>query len=54
MKRHVRSTTLSPGASIFGFVYIPVPTDAPRKKIHLQVPLTNVQSSEIEVVNLFF
>ena len=23
MKRHVRSTTLSPGASIFGFVYNP-------------------------------
>jgi len=54
MKKEVRSKTLSPGASVNGFVYVPVPTDGSRKKIHLQVPLTNTQSSEIEVVNLFF
>ncbi len=54
MKKEVRSKTLSPGSSVYGFVYVPVPTDASRKKIHLQVPLTNAQSSEIEIVNLFF
>ncbi|MGA2457026.1 MAG: hypothetical protein WA383_21040 [Terriglobales bacterium] len=54
MKKEVRSKTLSPGSSVYGFVYVPVPTDAPRKKIHLQVGLTNAQSSETEVVNLFF
>jgi hypothetical protein len=54
MKKEVRSRTLSPGSSVYGFVYVPVPTDAPRKKMHLQVPLTNAQSSETEVVNLFF
>ncbi|MGA2905238.1 MAG: hypothetical protein ABSD98_15525 [Candidatus Korobacteraceae bacterium] len=54
MKKEVRSKTLSPGSSVYGFVYVPVPTDAPRKKMHLQVPLTNAQSSEIEVVNLLF
>lgn len=54
MKKGVRSTTLSPGSSVYGFVYVPVPKHAPRKKMHLQVPLTNVQSGEIEVVNLFF
>lgn len=54
MKKEARSTTLSPGSTIYGFVYIPVPTDALRKKIHLQVPLTNMQSGEIEIANLFF
>ena len=54
MKKEVRSKTLSPGSSVYGFVYVPVPTDAPRKKMHLQVPLTNAQSGETEVVNLFF
>ena len=45
MKKEVRSKTLSPGSSVYGFVYVPVPTDAPRKKMHLQVPLTNAQSA---------
>ena len=54
MKKEVRSKTLSPGSSVYGFVYVPVPTDAPRRKMHLQVPLTNAQSGETEVVNLFF
>lgn len=54
MKKQIRSKTLSPGSSAYGFVYVPVPTDAPRKKMHLQVPLTNAQNSETEVVNLFF
>lgn len=54
MKKEVRSKTLSPGSSLHGFVYVPVPTDGPRKKMHLQVPLTDAQSSETEVVNLFF
>jgi hypothetical protein len=54
MKKEVRSKTLSPGSSVYGFVYVPVPTDGPRKKLHLQVPITNSQSSETEVVNLFF
>jgi hypothetical protein len=54
MKKEVRSKTLPPGSSVHGFVYVPVPTDGPRKKLHLQVPITNSQSSEIEVVNLFF
>ena len=54
MKKQVRSKTLSPGSSVHGFVYVPVPTDAARKKIHLQVPVTNSQSGETEVVNLSF
>ena len=54
VKKQVRSRTLSPGSSVSGFLYVPVPSDAPRGKIHLQVPLTNTQSSEVEIVNLFF
>lgn len=54
MKKQVRSKTLSPSSSVHGFVYVPVPTDAARKQIHLQVPLTNSQSGETEVVNLSF
>ncbi len=54
MKKEIRSKTLAPGSSVNGFVYIPVTTDPGRKKIHLQVPLTNSQTGEIEVLNLFF
>ncbi len=54
VKKEVRSRTLSPGSSVSGFVYVPVPTGTPRKKMHLQVPLTNAQSGEIQVMNLFF
>ena len=52
MKKEVRSKTLSPGSSVSGFIYVPVPRDAPRSKIHLQVPVTNTQSGEITVLNL--
>ena len=54
MKKEVRSKTLSPHTSVYGFVYVPMQTDGPRAKMHLQVPLTNAQSGETEVLNLFF
>jgi hypothetical protein len=54
VRRELRSATLAPGRTIFGFVYVPIPTDAPRAKVHLQVPLTNEQSGETEVANLYF
>jgi len=54
MKKEIRSKTLAPGSSVYGFVYIPVTTESSRKEIHLQVPLTNSQSGETEVLNLFF
>jgi hypothetical protein len=53
-KRHIRSTTLGAGAAIHGFVYIPVATDGARSEIHLQVPLTDAKSGEIEVFDLKF
>jgi hypothetical protein len=54
MKKQVRSKTLPPGSSVSGFVYVPVPANAPREKIHLQVPLANVRTGETEIANLFF
>lgn len=54
VRRELRSGTVPPGKTIFGFVYVPIPTDAPRAKVHLEVPLTNQQSGETEVANLYF
>ena len=54
LKKELRSKTLAPGSSMSGFIYVPVPKDGQRQSIHLQVPLTNSQSGEIEVVNLLF
>ena len=54
LKKEVRSQTLAPHSSLHGFLYVPVPHAAQRGKIHLQIPLTNSQSGEIEMVNLTF
>ena len=54
MKKQVKSNTLSPGASIHGFLYIPVPKKGPREKVHLQVPITKAGTSETFVLNVFF
>ena len=52
LKQEVQSTTLAPGASVHGFLYIPVPKKGPREKIHLQVPMTKAGTSETFVLNL--
>jgi len=54
LKRHIKSKTLSPGASVSGFLYVPVPGKGPREKIHLQVPITKAGTSETFMLNLFF
>lgn len=54
VRRQLHSATLAPGGSISGFVYVPVPTGAPRAKMHLEIPLTNEQSGETWVTNLYF
>jgi hypothetical protein len=53
-KNRIRSATLSPGSSIHGFVYIPVPKKGPREKIHLQVPIAKSGTNQIFVLNLNF
>lgn len=54
VRRQLHSGTLPPGRSISGFVYVPVPTGAPRVKMHLEIPLTNQQNGETWVANLYF
>ena len=54
MKKQIRSKTLAPKTSVSGFVYIPVPRGQQRPKIHLQVPITGLQSGETTVLNLDF
>lgn len=54
VKKEVQSKTLAPGASVHGFLYIPVPKKGSREKIHLQVPITKAGTSETHVFNLFF
>ena len=54
LKKEVQSTTLSPGTSAHGFLYIPVPKDAPREKIHLRVPITRTGADEAFVLDLVF
>jgi hypothetical protein len=54
MRKQIRSKTLAPQTSVAGFVYIPVPRGQPRPKIHLQVPITGLQTGETTVLNLEF
>jgi hypothetical protein len=54
LKKEMQSTTLSPGASAHGFLYVPVPKDAPRQKIHLRVPVTKAGGDEAFVLDLVF
>jgi hypothetical protein len=54
LKKEVQSSTLSPGASTLGFLYVPVPKKGPRDKIHMQIPISKAGSSETHVLNLYF
>jgi len=54
MKREARSKALTPRSALHGFLYVPVPPKKQRGKVHLQIPLTNAGSGEIEMVNLVF
>jgi hypothetical protein len=54
VKTKLKSATLSPGTSVHGFLYIPVPKKAARQQIHLQVPITKAGTSETFVLNLIF
>jgi hypothetical protein len=53
LKKTLQSATLSPGASVHGFLYIPIPKNGPRDKIHIQVPITKAGTHEMFVLNLF-
>lgn len=54
VKKEAQSTTLRPGASTHGFLYVPVTTGAPRQKIHLQVPIIRTGTGETFVLDFTF
>jgi hypothetical protein len=55
LKKEIQSTTLSPGASTRGFLYIPIPGKTfPREKITLRVPISRAGTNETFDLNLVF
>jgi len=54
LKKELQSKTLSAGTSAHGFLYVSVPKNAPRQKIHLQVPVTRTGTDETLVLDLVF
>jgi hypothetical protein len=54
LKKEVQSKTLSPGVSASGFLYVPVPKNAPRQRIRLRVPITMAGTDEPLVLDFVF
>ena len=54
LKREIQSTTLSPGASTHGFLYLPEEKDARGQKMRLRVVLVKAGSGETSFVDLSF
>jgi hypothetical protein len=54
LRKEMQSTTLSPGASAHGFLYVPVPKKTARQKIHLRVPITRAGTDDTFNLDLEF
>lgn len=54
MAKEVQSKTLSPGVSVQGFLYVPVPKKRPRGKIRLQIPVTRTRTGETLILDVIF
>jgi hypothetical protein len=54
LKKGLESTTLSTGASAHGFLYVPVPKNAPREKIRLRVPITKAGTNDTFILDVAF
>ncbi len=54
LMKELQSTTLSPGTSVHGFLYIPVQKNAVRQKIRLHVPISRAGTDESFVLDLVF
>lgn len=54
LKKEMQSETLSPGVSAHGFLYVQVPKNGPREKIHMQISVTKAGTEEPVVFDLFF
>jgi hypothetical protein len=54
LKKEVQSKTLSPGTSVHGFLYIPIPKKGERATVRLHVPLGRVGTDDTTAVELTF
>jgi hypothetical protein len=54
LKKGIESTTPSPRASAHGFLYVPVPKNAPRQKIRLRVPITKAGTNDTFILDVTF
>lgn len=56
LKKELQSRTVSPAASIHGFLYISAPKDGSRQKIRMRIPVTKMgaQGPEPVVLDLVF
>lgn len=52
--RQLQSQTISPGETVHGFLYIPIPKKGPRPKIHIQFPIAWAGSDRTSVLTLDF
>jgi hypothetical protein len=52
LRREIQSKTLSPGVSVRGFLYVPIPKEGARGGISLQIPLVNTRTDEVQVINI--
>jgi hypothetical protein len=52
LKLEIQSKTLSPGVSVRGFLYVPIPKEGARGAISLQIPLVNTRTDEVHVINI--
>ncbi len=52
--RQLQSGTLSPGDTVHGFLYIPIPKKGPRPMIHIQFPVSWAGSDKTSVLHFDF
>ncbi len=52
--RELQSGTLSPGDTVHGFLYIPIPKSGPIPKIHIQFPVAWAGSDKTSILHLDF
>jgi hypothetical protein len=54
LRKEIQSTTLSPGTSTRGFLYLAIPKKTPRGKIALRVPIAKASTDETFEIDLVF
>ena len=54
MKKELQSSTISPGKSVHGFLYIPTASKSSREKITLRIPINKAGTDEVLDLDLVF